>query len=230
MVSPQVDLPPGSSPARDPAGGAVSTKWYRRIGFWRAVAGMGLAIALAAVIVLAEFSQLLTHRTSHYRHRMAAADKSIEQLKRRVNSAERRNLTVAERASADEVLKRVVSARDLRTIRLVDAAGKRNNSGSHPVSGTLAMSGSQHAAVLQVAGMDAATEGNVYRVWWQSKRRSPTLAAEFIPDTDGKATVPIDLPPRNTSTVVITCEPGTDDAKPSGTPILKGRISPEPTR
>src|SRR5581483_5882189 len=206
MVSEQAGQP---SESHDSRGGEGRPKWYRRIGFWRAVAGMAFAAALAAIIILAEFSRLLTHRTIHYSHRIAQMNETVRQLRRRVSSAERRNVAEVERASADDILKRVVSASDLRTIKLIDA-GAAPRREKQPPSGTLALSQSQHAAVLQVAGIEAALGGKVYRVWWQEKRGPETLAAQFIPDSDGKATVPMGLPPRSTASVVITCEVGTD--------------------
>ncbi len=225
MASEQVDLPIGVTPAEPRSGGENRPKWYLRMGFWRAVAGMAFAAALAALIVLAEFSEILTHRITHYEHRISAMNETVQQLRRRVSSAERRTVTAVERASADETLKRVVSASDLRTIKL-NNAGTLKVDDKAPPSGTLAISNSQNAAVLQIAGVAVAAKGNVYRVWWQEKHRPEALAAEFIPDADGKATVPMQLPPRNASVVMVTCEPGTDIAKPSGMPILKGKIAP----
>lgn len=205
--------------------------WWRRPLFWRAVAGMGLAVALAALIVLAQFSRVLSHRTTNYLRHLHAMNQTVQQLKRRIVSAERRSATVAERASADETLKRIVAAPDLRTIKLTGADGAREAGARVRLpSGTLAMSAAQRAAVLQVAGISAAAKGTVYRVWWEEKRRPETLAAEFIPDSDGKATVPMPMPPQEASRVTVTRELGTDAPKPSGATVLKGRITPAPSR
>ena len=205
--------------------------WWRRPLFWRAVAGMGLAVALAALIVLAEFSRVLSHRTTNYLRHLHAMNQTVAQLKRRIVSAERRSATVAERASADEALKRIVAAPDLRTIKLTGADRAKDASARLQIpSGTLAMSAAQRAAILQVAGIRAGAKGIVYRVWWEEKRKPETLAAEFIPDSDGKATVPMPLPPQDASTVIVTREVGTDAPKPSGATVLKGRIAPEPSR
>jgi hypothetical protein len=192
---------------------------------------MGLAVALAALIVLAEFSRVLSYRTTKYLRHLHAMNQTVQQLKRRIVSVERRNATVAERASADEALKRIVAAPDLRTIKLTgaDRAKEAGAKGQLP-SGTLAMSAAQRAAILQVAGIRAGAKGTVYRVWWEEKRKLETLAAEFIPDSEGKATVPMPLPPQDASTVIVTREVGTDAPKPSGATVLKGRIAPEPSR
>ena len=226
-MSEQTDL----SPFPETPAHSRITPWWRRPLFWRAVAGMGLAVALAALIVLAEFSRVLSHRTTNYLRHLRAMNQTVQQLKRRIVSVERRSATAAERASADEVLKRIVAAPDLRTIKLTGAErAKEANPRVQLPSGTLAMSAAQRAAILQVAGISSAAKGTVYRVWWEEKHKPETLAAEFIPDSDGKATVPMPLPPQEASTVTVTREVGTDAPKPSGATVLKGRITPEPSR
>jgi hypothetical protein len=223
IVSEQTDL---SHPPETPDSPRIAP-WWRRPLFWRAVAGMGLAVALAALIVLAEFSRVMSHRTTNYLRHLHAMNQTVQQLKRRILSAERRSATVAERASADEALKRIVAAPDLRTIKLTgpDRAKPAGSRVQGP-SGTLAMSVAQRAAILQVAGIGATAKGTVYRVWWEEKRKPETLAAEFIPDSDGKATVPMALPPQEALTVTVTREIGTHAPKPSGATVLKGRITP----
>ena len=219
------------SPLAQTPVGPRTVPWWRRPLFWRAVAGMGLAVALAALIVLAEFSRVLSYRTTNYLRHLRAMNQTVQQLKRRMVSVERRSATVAERASADESLKRIVAAPDLRTIKLTGAdRAKEANARVQLPSGTLAMSAAQRAAILQVAGMNAAPKGTVYRVWWEEKRKPEILAAEFIPDSDGKATVPMPLPPQEALTVTVTREAGTDAPEPSGATVLKGRIAPEPSR
>jgi hypothetical protein len=188
---------------------------------------MGLAVALASLIVLAEFSRVLSHRTTNYLHHLHAMNQTVQQLKRRIVSVERRSATVAERASADEALKRIVAAPDLRTIKLTGPdRAKESRARVQGPSGTLAISAVQRAAVLQVAGISTVSKGTVYRVWWEEKRKPETLAAEFIPDSDGKATVPMPLPPQGASTVTVTREIGTEAPEPSGATVLKGRITP----
>ena len=219
------------SPLPETPVGPRNPPWWRRPLFWRAVAGMGLAVALAALIVLAEFSRVLSYRTTNYLRQLHAMHQTVQQLKRRIVSVERRSATVAERASADETLKRIVAASDLRTIKLTAAdRGKEASARVQLPSGTIAMSAAQRAAILQVAGMNAAAKGTVYRVWWEEKRKPETLAAEFIPDSEGKATVPMPLPPQEALTVTVTRELGTDAPKPSGATVLKGRIAPEASR
>jgi hypothetical protein len=138
---------------------------------------------------------------------------------------------VAERASADEALKRIVAAPDLRTIKLTGRDRAKEGSARLQIpSGTLAISAAQRAAILQVVGINVGAKGTVYRVWWQEKRNQEILAAEFIPDSDGKATVPMPIPPREAATVMVTREVGTDAPKPSGATVLKGRITPAPSR
>src|SRR5262249_8069342 len=192
---------------------------------------MGLAVALAALIVLAEFSRVLSHRTTNYLRHLHAMNQTVQQLRRRIVSVERRSVTAAERASADETLKRIVAAPDLRTIKLTSAERvKEAGARVQLPSGTLARKAVQRAAVLQVAGIGGAAKGTVYRVWWEEKRKPETLAAEFIPDSDGKATVPMPMPPQEAWAVTIRREVGTDAPRPSGATVLKGRITPAPQR
>lgn len=226
-MSEQIDLsPPPETPVT-----VRSAPWWRRPLFWRAVAGMGLALALAALIVLLEFSRVLSHRTTNYLRHLHAMNQTVAQLKRRIVSAERRRASVAELVSADEALKRIVAAPDLRTIKLTGAdRAKEGGARLQIPSGTLAISDAQRAAILQVVGIRVGAKGTVYRVWWEEKRKQEILAAEFIPDSDGKATVPMPIPPREAATVMVTREVGTDAPKPSGATILKGRITPEPSR
>lgn len=228
-MSEQIDPSPVAEP---PSGALLVTPWWRRAPFWRAVAGMGFAATLAALIVLAEFSRVLSHRTTHYLRHLHAMNETVQQLKHRIVSAERRNATVAERVSTDEALKRIVAAPDLETIKLSDPdATKPASAPMQAPSGTLAISSGQRAAILQVAGLTPAAKGTVYRVWWEEKHKpGTTLAAEFIPDSDGKATVPMPLPPQDAVTVTVTREAGTDAPRPSGATVLKGRIILEPSR
>jgi hypothetical protein len=186
---------------------------------------MAFAGALAAVILLAQFTEVLTGRTTRYLRRIASMNQTVQQLKRRITAVERRNAAVAERASTDDVLKRIVSAPDLGTIKLSEPEPEKRSS-RRPPSGTLVYSPSQHSAILQVARVEPSGKDMVYRVWWQEKRKPEILAAEFTPDSDGKATVPIQLPPIGATMVTVTREAGTDAPRPSGALVLKGRITP----
>src|SRR5215472_15842739 len=119
----QTDLHSAETPAAK--GQAISradlAPWWRRIAFWRAVAGMAIAAALAAVIVLAEFTDAMRHRMTHYLPREATLSETVKDLRRRISSTERQRATSAEGVSADEILKRVISAPDLRIIKMNDA-------------------------------------------------------------------------------------------------------------
>src|SRR5262249_61487912 len=125
---------------------------------------MGLAVALAALIVLAEFSRVLSHRTTNYLRHLHAMNQTVQQLRRRIVSVERRSVTAAERASADETLKRIVAAPDLRTIKLTSAERvKEAGARVQLPSGTLAMSAVQRAAGLQIPGTRVAATGPTHR-------------------------------------------------------------------
>jgi hypothetical protein len=207
--------------------------WWRRIAFWRAIAGMGLAAAIAASIVLVELSSTLAARTNRYLHRLAAMNQTVMQLKHHLIAIEHRNAAVAQRASTDDILKRIIAAPDVRMIKL-GGIGLETNAvavtSTPSPSGTLVSSDAIGSAMLQVAGFAAPGKDKLYRVWWEEKRKSDALAAEFTPDPDGKATVPIPIPPRDASTVTVTVESSPETQHPSGPAVLKGRIMASPSR
>ena len=60
--------------------------------------------------------------------------------------------------------------------------------------GTLAMSESANAAMLEANGLKPTGTFQVYRIWWMPKRGVPIWAADFLVGDDGLATVPVDLP------------------------------------
>src|SRR5262249_22222703 len=172
------------------------------------LAGMAAALALAVAIVLAETSATLVSRTRRYLHKIAQLNASVRQLKTRVNTAERRTTTALEHANADEVLKRVLTASDLRTIKL-SAGAKGSDPASSAASGSLAVSKTQGQSVLQAAGLTDSRQGSFYRAGWEEKRRPPPLAGEFRAKKNGNATVPLSEPPQAATSLLVTLESDT---------------------
>ena len=208
-------------------------RWWRRIAFWRAIAGMGLAAAMAAFIVLVELSNTLAARTNRYLHHVAVMNQTLSQLKHHLISIERRNAAAAQRESTDDLLKRIIAAPDARMVRLGGIGLETNAVAATsfpPPSGALVASDTIGSAILQVAGFPAPGKNKLYRLWWQQKRKPDALAAEFTPDSDGKATVRIPIPPQDTSTITLTLEPTPETQHPTGPTILKGRLTPPPSR
>ena len=226
---PQVAQSPPISPASDTATPKNPNPWWRRIAFWRAIAGMGLAAAIATSIVLVELSSTLAARTNRYLHKIATMNQTVAALRHHLMSIEHRNAAEAQRQSTDDILKRIIAAPDTRMIKLSGIGPETNTvatSSSPSPMGALVASDKIGSAILQVAGFTAPGKDKVYRAWWQEKHNPDALAAEFTPDSDGKATVPIPIPPKDTTTITVTIESTPETQHPTGPVILKGRITP----
>ena len=220
-----------SSPITAPVAAAPTNPapWWRRIAFWRAIAGMGLAVAIATSIVLVELSSTLAARTNRYLHKVATMNQTVAQLKHHILSIEHRDAAASQREATNDILKRIIAAPDARMIKLGGTGPETNavaTSESPSPSGALLASEKIGSAILQVAGFTAPAKAHLYRVWWQQKHNPDSLAAEFTPDPDGKATVPIPLPPKDATTITVTLEPSPETQHPTGPVILKGRITP----
>ena len=224
---------PGAAAANQPATPKNPNPWWRRIAFWRAIAGMGLAASIAASIVLIELSSTLAARTNRYLRKVATMNQTLTQLKHRLVSIEHRNATAAQRAATDDILKRIVAAPDVRMVKLSGVGPETSavaTTSSPSPAGALLASDKIGSAILQLAGFTAPGKDKLYRVWWEGKHKPDSLAAEFTPDPDGKATVPIPIPPRDAATITVTLESYPESQHPNGQLILKGHISPAPSR
>jgi hypothetical protein len=187
---------------------------------------MALALAVGALIVSAEFSATLVHRTSHLNHRIASLNNAVHLLRRRLTSAEKKSLADEQKTKADELLKRVLAAHDLRTFKLGSSMPSRvPNRPDSPraATATLASSASEGASLLQAGGLAAAPEHHVYAVWWVGKRGHWALAGLFQAEADGKATVPLAAAPKSMASVLVTLEPDTGDppTSPMGAAVLR---------
>ncbi|MFZ0659903.1 MAG: anti-sigma factor [Candidatus Binataceae bacterium] len=205
-------------------------RWWRRLGLWRAIAGMALALAVGALIVSAEFSATLVHRTSYLNRRIASLNNAVHHLRQRVSSAEQKSHAAEEKTKADELLKRVLAAHDLQTIKLTTAAPPLPpNHPNAPASAaaTLASSESEGASILQVGGLGAEPQNHEYAVWWVGKRGHWSLAGQFHVEPDGKATVPLKSAPKSMASVLVTVEEDTGDppAAPMGHAVLRSIAS-----
>ncbi len=199
-------------------------RWWRRVALWRAIAGMATALAVAALIVSAEFSATLVHRTSHLNHRIASLNTAVHQLRRQLNFAEKKTLNAEQKAKIDESLKRVLAAHDLRTIKLAAPRARGKSDIPSVATATVASSASENASFLQAGGLGAAPANHVYAVWWLGRHGHLTLASEFRPESDGKATVPMGVAPKSIEAVMVTLEPVSGDppSVPTLPPILNG--------
>jgi hypothetical protein len=172
-----------------------------RVRLWQAIAGMSVAIAIASMIVISELATSLARRTNYVNRRVAALNATVRNLRRQTAAEQRKLGSARERATVGEVFEKMLFAPDLRTIKLAPPADKNEKdkslaqSGSSLPSGTLAMSESADAAVLEANGLKPTGTFQVYRIWWRPKRGAPVWAADFLVGDDGLAMVPVDLPP-----------------------------------
>lgn len=211
-----------------PAGGAIddvgelaatespiSGPWYTHAGFWRAVAGMALAIAAACIVVTLEISSELSSRSASYHRR-------IHQLSSRLATADQKIAAMRGEALARDSLTRILAASDVRLMRLspIDGAAK--------ASATVAISRKLSRAVLEVQGLPPTPAGQTYRLWWTLEHGSTVAAAQFQTRIDWGAIVSAQLPSGGDSiaAALVTAEPEKAPGRPTGTVKLRSLSTP----
>ncbi len=223
---------PGSA-SQPPPGRAVSGSaqpFWRRVAFWRALAGMGFALAVGALIVAAEFSSVLIHRTHFTSRRITRLNAETRRLKGRLGAADQRLAAMRAGAATDMALKRILAAPDLRLVRLSpppaaksSRSAAQNAQPASPTAATsavIAISDASKSAVLQTAGLAPPPEGRVYRLWWILRRGAPVAAGQFRPSAGGAATVSIAPPPKGVVSAAIFAEDPSASGAPAGAPVL----------
>jgi hypothetical protein len=203
-------LPPASAAPR-----------YRRVSFWRAIAGMAFALAIACAIVAVESSFELFRRSDHYNHRLTYLASRVRQMRGEIASADRELASMRVEVAARDDLARVLAAPDARLIKL--APPDRASS----ASGLLAISKKLDHAVLQVSGLPQPARGSGYHLWLLGEKGETFHAAQFQPDAQGEAIVATQLPPHEASIAAseVTVEPATGSSKPTGAIQLKGHAA-----
>jgi hypothetical protein len=201
------------------------------MAFWRALAGMGFALAIAAVIVAAEFSAALIHRTHWMSRRIAHLKVESRHLKSRIGVAEQKLAAMRAAGARAGALKRILTAPDLRLVRLSPPAAAKPppSTAGHaepatpaaPASAVIAISDAQKLAVLQTDGLAPSPEGRVYRVWWMPRRGAAIAAGQFRAGAGGDATVTIALPPKGGASAALYEEGASAIGTPAGAPILR---------
>ncbi len=188
------------APGREPAA-------LRRSGLWRAIAGMAVALAIAASIVAIDMSHELVARITNYRSRIASLNQRVDRLKRQAVTDEKRlaaaRAEIKERKlmqSKDRV-KAILIAPDRRTFKLASpnsadlASATVSGTLSATLTATLTMSAKMGGAVLSARGLASPPDGQVYDAWWMLKDAPPAKAAEFRSAADGSVSEYLDLPP-----------------------------------
>jgi hypothetical protein len=193
-------------------GAGEGARWWKRMRFWRAIAGMAVACALASAIVAVEFSAELSTRTERFRKRTARQSQTIKQLTRELEGAERRVVDTQRDSLRSADLERVLFAADLRRLRLVPVAGRSS------ASGMIAVSESAAGAVVRLAGLPPTPKGQVYVLWWQPRDGEFTRAAEFAAGTDGAVAIAGTVPAeaKGLRRCIVTLEPAPGTSSPSG--------------
>jgi hypothetical protein len=220
-----------ASPASDEPASASRPPRLQRVGLWQAIAGMSIAIALASLIVTAELTRALAHRTNYVNRRVAALNALVRTLRRQSAATEKKLGSEREHASVGEVFEKILFAPDLRTIKLTAPNEKEDKAKPgvqsddvHGASGRLAMSESAGGAMLEASGLQPTENFKVYRIWWIPKRGVPVWAGDFLVGDDGLATVPVDLPPARLKepSITVTLEDETYGEAPAGPVALRG--------
>jgi hypothetical protein len=218
----------GEPPPRISAAGAESLQrpaaihpWHRRVSFWRAVAGMTLAVALGYGALLLGIVAELSSSSAHLHSRLELQAAELARLRNEAANAEQQLAEIhAERRARDQV-NRVLSAPDVRVLRLMAGKGSK-------ARGLAAISRQEGGAVIELAGM-APLAGGTGVMWWLPAQGAPAKAAELAPGADGRLSLAIAMPPRGAriAGAIITLEFGKPRDKPYGKIMLKG-VLPRP--
>jgi Anti-sigma-K factor rskA len=195
---------------------AATDPWYRRVSFWRAVAGMAVAIALGCAAVAQEIAGELSSRTAFFHRRVEFLISRNSELRTEAANTERQLARMHAERTAPANINRVLSATDVMVLRLTPGAG----SSAH---GLLAISREAGGAIIEIGGLPAAS-GKTCVIWWLPARRSPAKASEFNPDADGRVSLAVPMPPRGAriAGAIITLESGKPVDQPQGRIMLKG--------
>jgi hypothetical protein len=222
------EAPPAASVERMAAPASVPP-WYRRVAFWRAVAGMALAIAIGCAIVAAEFSSTLIARTLHYHHRLRQLTSNLTAMRGKIASDDREIAGMRTAAEVDDGLRRIIAEPDSRLIKL-EAPGR-----AAAPNGVIAFSPGLRRAAIEIGGLPKLPGGGAYTLWWTFGKRGPLMAGRISGAAD-KAALMIGLPAGGESIegAIITIDSTTDSqasiARPSSALVLKGAVLPSRAR
>ncbi len=194
---------------------------YRRVSFWRAIAGMASAAAIACAIIAVESSFELFRRSDHYNHRLTYLASRVRQMRGEIASADLELASMRAEVAARDDLARVLAAPDAQLIKL--APPDRASS----ATGLVAISKKLDRAVLQVSGLPQPPRGSGYYLWLLVENGEPFDAAQFQTDAQGEAIVATQLSPHEAFVAAseVTVEPATGSSKPTGSIQLQGHAA-----
>ncbi len=193
-----------------------------RAGVWRA-ATAALAAGVVAMAIYADRLNVQLHRAhADQRRVLAAIDSQLADLRGQLRRAGD-EVGALQRVLGERVrLERVLSAPDLRLIRLAPLAPA-------PGAGAIvAVSAAHNSAVLQASGLPTTPEGKTYELWWITKERGPVAAGLFQAEQGRPAIAPVVAPPAGEHVLLgaVTLEPAGGVSKPTGVMYLKGAPGP----
>jgi len=216
---------PDRAAVATPSGSQPQLSDRPRSGLWRAVAGMAIALAIAAAIITIDLSHELVERMAHYHSRIASLNRRVDTLRREAKADEKRLADAREEIKERKLMESrdrinaITLAPDRKTLKLASPIA------ADSAGATVIISAKMNGGVLTAHGLPAPPDGQVYDAWWMLKDAPPAKAAEFRSAGDGSASEYLDPPPQASTptSLAITLEPSEGGMAPSGPMKLVGK-------
>jgi hypothetical protein len=137
-------------------------------------------------------------------------------LRTEAADAHRRLAAIGSERNAYASVNRVLSAADVLVVRLGPGSASK-------ASGLVAISREAGSAIVEIAGLPAPA-GQTCVLWWITTRQLPIKAAEFSPDTDGRVSLAVAIPPKRAGITgaIVTLESSKPVDQPRGRVMLRG--------
>lgn len=194
---------------------------FRRRGFWSAVAGMAVAVAIACAVVAMEMAGEFDQRASHFRHRADQLQARLGRIEQRLTMADREVTEMRLQAEVRERFNQILAAPDGQLVRL--EAPDRHGL----VHGALAFSPRLAQAVLEVTGLPQKGSPPRFALRWIRRQGAPLLAAEFAAHDPGQPDVVVEVappPPEVAAVEVDPAGPDVSNGKAAAPPLLRGEL------